>query len=445
MIVRSTQYNKLLTSLQTSLYLISQTSQLNSSAATTSARAAELDDDWMDFAPNSPLTNHVTNSSNHSEIEKRRRDRMNELMGQLAALLPATFCRKLDKLSLLRLALDHISTMSTSNDKELSCDCCAKHVTISDLLTLLKKNIEHFVTVVDISSGKILYASDEMNQFFGDNILTRNWYEILHPVDGIIFKKETATECHEDVNASDSVCETVSSSTGFYKQKTEWNLGLRRSFPCRLRVYNSEDSNHYEQNYEYFHCYGSLRHVDKPILVMLLIKIQTKTIQGVEEQFQMTVTPNGQVIRCGPGLPSVLKHLPQDLTGCYYYDLIHEGDLLDVAYHHKQGSGREISTASKSMLLGYHSRIHGTLKRNLSSLITEASGLFSDQINNFPLLQLFMQRYNSIRHDEESSPEESVLRQLLSNKRLQKNHQETAPELTVLGVARLGESATEEL
>ncbi|VDK71319.1 unnamed protein product [Onchocerca ochengi] len=92
----------------------------------------------MDFAPNSPLANRISNNSNHSEIEKRRRDRINELMGQLATLIPSTFCRKLDKLSLLRLALDHISTMRTSNDKELNCDCCAKHVTFNDLLTLLK-------------------------------------------------------------------------------------------------------------------------------------------------------------------------------------------------------------------------------------------------------------------------------------------------------------------
>uniref|UniRef100_A0A0R3RNV0 BHLH domain-containing protein n=1 Tax=Elaeophora elaphi TaxID=1147741 RepID=A0A0R3RNV0_9BILA len=127
----------------------------------------------MDSAPNSPLTNRITNSSNHSEIEKRRRDRMNELMGQLAALIPSTFCRKLDKLSLLRLALDHISTMRTSNDKELDSGRCTKHVTFSDLLNLLKNNVEHFVTVVDISSGKILYASDEMYKFLGENVLAR--------------------------------------------------------------------------------------------------------------------------------------------------------------------------------------------------------------------------------------------------------------------------------
>lgn len=36
-------------------------------------------------------------------------------------------------------------------------------------------------------------------------------------------------------------------------------------------------------------------------------------------------------------LPSVLKRLPQDLIGCCYYDLVHEGDLLDVSCHHKLG------------------------------------------------------------------------------------------------------------
>ncbi|EJW78066.1 hypothetical protein WUBG_11026, partial [Wuchereria bancrofti] len=127
----------------------------------------------MDFSPNSPLANRITNSNNHSEIEKRRRERMNELMGQLAALIPSTFCRKLDKLSLLRLALDHISTMRTSNDKEMNCDCCTKHVTISDLLTLLKNNVEHFMAVVDVSSGKILYASDEIRKFLGEDVLAR--------------------------------------------------------------------------------------------------------------------------------------------------------------------------------------------------------------------------------------------------------------------------------
>ncbi|VDO23147.1 unnamed protein product [Brugia timori] len=391
----------------------------------------QSDDDWMDFSPNSPLANRTTNSNNHSEIEKRRRERMNELMGQLAALIPSTFCRKLDKLSLLRLALDHISTMRTSNDKEMNYDCCTKHVTISDLLTLLKNNVEHFMAVVDVSSGKILYASDEIRKFLGDDVLARNWYEMLHPVDAAIFKKETSMERNENVNASDSVCETVSSSTGYYKSKTEWNLGLKRSFPCRLRVCNSKGLDQFEHNYEYFHCYGSLRHTDKPILVMLLIKL---FFSGVEEQFQITITPNGQIIRCGSGLPIILKHLPQDLTGCYYYDLIHEGDLLDVAYHHKQVISRRDTRETSYRI------------RAMNKQCVKVNATWIPFTNPWNLKTQFIainHRSNSLRCDEESSPEQSVLRQLLSNNRSQRNYQETIPELTVFGTARLGESVAE--
>ncbi|EJD75181.1 hypothetical protein LOAG_17623 [Loa loa] len=385
----------------------------------------------MDFAQDSPLANRITNSNNHSEIEKRRRDRINELMGQLAALIPSTFCRKLDKLSLLRLVLDHINTMRTSNDKELNYDCCTKHVTFGDLLTLLKNNVEHFIAVVEVASGKILYGSDEMHKFLGDNILARNWYEILHPVDAAVFKKETSMECYENFNINDSVCETVSSSTGCHKPKTEWSVGLRRSFACRLRVYNSKDLDHFEQNYEYFHCYGSLRHTDKPSLVMLLIKLFSSR---VEEQFQITVTPNGRIIRCGSGLPFILKHLPQDLTGCYYYDLIHEGDLLDVAYHHKQVlSQRDTKETSY--------RIRAMNKHCIKVNATWIP--FTNPWNLKTQFVVINHRSNSVRCDEESSPEQSVLRQLLLNKRSQRTYQETTPELAVLGVARLGESVTE--
>ncbi|OZC10789.1 Helix-loop-helix DNA-binding domain protein [Onchocerca flexuosa] len=386
----------------------------------------------MDFAPNSPLANRISNNNNHSEIEKRRRDRMNELMGQLATLIPSTFRRKLDKLSLLRLALDHISTMRTSNDKELNRDCCANHVIFSDLLTLLKNNVQHFVAVVEISSGKILYASDEMRKFLGDGVLARNWYEILHPIDAAIFKKETSMECRGNVNTGDSVCETVSSSTGYYKQKVEWNLGFRRSFSCRLQVYNSKHSDHSEQNYEYFHCYGSLRHVDKPVLMMLLIKLFSSPI---EERFQITVTPNGQIIRCGSGLPYILKHLPQDLTGCYYYDLIHEGDLLDVAYHHKQ-----VLRQRDSREMNY--RIRAVNKHCIKVNATWIP--FTNPWNLKTQFIIINHRSSSVRRDEESSPEQSVLRQLLSsNKRSQRNYQEITPELAVLGVARLAESVAE--
>ncbi|VBB25920.1 unnamed protein product [Acanthocheilonema viteae] len=199
--------------------------------------------------------------------------------------------------------------------------------------------------------------------------------------------------------------------------------------PRKCQRQRSRDSDHFEQNYEYFHCCGSLRYVDKPALMMLLIKLFSSR---VEERFQITVTPNGRIIRCCSGLPFILKHLPQDLTGRYYYDLIHEGDLLDVAYHHKQVlSQRGTKEASYRI-------------RAVNKHCVEVNATWMPFTNPWNLKTQFIiinHRSNSVRCDEESSPEQSILRQLLSNKRSQRNYQETTE--SVIGVARLGESVAE--
>ena len=55
----------------------------------------------------------VCRRSQHCEVEKRRRERMNRYMNELAQMIPtcAAVPRRLDKLSILKMAVDHMKTL----------------------------------------------------------------------------------------------------------------------------------------------------------------------------------------------------------------------------------------------------------------------------------------------------------------------------------------------
>uniref|UniRef100_A0A915A8W0 BHLH domain-containing protein n=1 Tax=Parascaris univalens TaxID=6257 RepID=A0A915A8W0_PARUN len=164
------------------------------------------DDEWEDEGRRSPTRSRAS-TSNHSEIEKRRRDRMNELISQLSALVPAAFKRKLDKLSVLRLTLQHINSISSTGDRELDYSGCAKHLPLHELLFLLEKCIDSFIVVTDLDSGNILYASEsvaESTSVAADEIVSRNWFDLLHPDDTQAFKNEMMTFFTESRTSADT-------------------------------------------------------------------------------------------------------------------------------------------------------------------------------------------------------------------------------------------------
>ncbi|VDM39443.1 unnamed protein product [Toxocara canis] len=251
----------------------------HSSMAGFAQQAHRDDEEWEDGSRRSPTRSRAS-TSNHSEIEKRRRDRMNELISELSALVPAAFKRKLDKLSVLRLALQHINSISSpvyicsTGDRELDYSGSTKHLPLSELLFLLEKCIDSFVVVTDLDSGNILYASDtvaENMSISAEEIKSRNWFDLLHPDDMQAFKNEMMTFFIESNISGDM-------NAGYCK----FFLWLLRE-----RLY-LQTFNHLENEltghkanlgtptntnaYCKFRCCGFLRKSSTPVAVLLLIK-----------------------------------------------------------------------------------------------------------------------------------------------------------------------------
>lgn len=113
------------------------------------------------------------NRQSHSEIERRRRNKMNSYITELSAMIPmcGAMARKLDKLTVLRMAVHHLRTVRGS----LSAYPLAAHprpafVSERELNTLiLQAASDSFLIVVSCDRGRLLYVSHSVKDMLHYN------------------------------------------------------------------------------------------------------------------------------------------------------------------------------------------------------------------------------------------------------------------------------------
>ncbi|XP_050986589.1 aryl hydrocarbon receptor nuclear translocator isoform X2 [Labeo rohita] len=176
---------------------------------------------------------------NHSEIERRRRNKMTAYITELSDMVPtcSALARKPDKLTILRMAVSHMKSLRGNGSSSTDGTYKPSFLTDQELKHLILEAADGFLFVVSCETGRVVYVSDSvtpvLNQSQSD-WLGSSLYDQLHPDDAEKLREQLSTS--ENSNSGrmlDMKTGTVKKEGG--QASVRMSMGGRRSFICRMR------------------------------------------------------------------------------------------------------------------------------------------------------------------------------------------------------------------
>ncbi|XP_027142772.1 aryl hydrocarbon receptor nuclear translocator isoform X3 [Larimichthys crocea] len=176
---------------------------------------------------------------NHSEIERRRRNKMTAYITELSDMVPtcSALARKPDKLTILRMAVSHMKSLRGSGNTNTDGSYKPSFLTDQELKHLILEAADGFLFVVSCETGRVVYVSDSLtpvlNQTQSD-WLGSSLYDQLHPDDTEKLREQLSTAENNNTGRM------LDLKTGTVKKEGQqssarMSMGARRSFICRMR------------------------------------------------------------------------------------------------------------------------------------------------------------------------------------------------------------------
>ncbi|XP_056655405.1 basic helix-loop-helix ARNT-like protein 2 isoform X2 [Monodelphis domestica] len=310
----------------------------------------------------------------HSQTEKRRRDKMNNLIEELSAMIPQCnpVARKLDKLTVLRMAVQHLKSLKGSTSSYAGDNYKPTFIQDDELRHLILKVADGFLFVVGCDRGKILFVSKSVSKTLNYDQATltgQSLFDYLHPKDVAKVKEQLSSS---DISPREKL---IDAKTGFQVQAslpagtTHLYSGARRSFFCRIKscrpsikeeqecLSNSNKKDH--RKFYTVHCMGYLRSWPLSVVGLeeendnqkdssnfnclvaigrlhpYIVPQRSGEIKVKPTEFITRFATNGKFVYVDQRATAILGYLPQELLGTSCYEYFHQDDHSNLTNKHK--------------------------------------------------------------------------------------------------------------
>ncbi|XP_055087409.1 basic helix-loop-helix ARNT-like protein 1 isoform X2 [Periophthalmus magnuspinnatus] len=311
----------------------------------------------------------------HRQIEKRRRDKMNNLIDELSAMIPS--CqpqpRKLDKLTVLRKAVQHLKELRAGSSSAFSESTTKPSILPhEDLRHLLLRAADGFLLVVTCDRAKILFISESVSQvlnFSRLELMGQSLFDFIHHKDIHKVKEQLASSNSFPRQSLVDAATPVPPQPQAHPHASHMSTGSRRSFFCRMkhsRVTAKQDDNSLlptsskkKDSYKYctLHCTGYMgswpsSDLDsepdlEPFPLYCLVTVcrlhPHSSSQTTKDQVNTKPTEfitrysiDGKFIFVDQQATTITGYLPQEVLGTSCYEYIHHDDLHHLAEKHRE-------------------------------------------------------------------------------------------------------------